>query len=75
MKGLTLLEACQKDRSEYVWTLVVEYEDNELLASDKDNVKRIEKAEKVVPAKVLKGWPQKTWEQLSAHEQRKHYSS
>ena len=58
----------------YGWTLVVEYEDNEL-ASDKNNVKRIEKAEKPVPAKALKwkkatnpqtsihvqGWPQKTW--------------
>ena len=50
------MAACQKDRSEYRWTLVVEYEDNKL-ASDEDNVKRIEKAEKAVPAKALK-WRQ-----------------
>ena len=49
LKSLTFLAACQKDRLEYGWTLRVKYEDNEL-ASDKDNVKRIEKAEKSVPA-------------------------
>ena len=31
---------------------MVEYEDNEL-ASEEDNVKRIEKAEKAVPTKAL----------------------
>jgi len=54
-KGLTLLAGRQKriklaDRSEYGWA---EYEDDEL-ASDEDDAKRIEKAEKTVAAKALK---------------------
>ena len=57
-KGRNLLAACQKrikltDRSEYGWTLVDEYEDDEL-ASDEEDAKRIEKAEKAVAAKALK---------------------
>ena len=57
-KGLTLLAGRQKriklaDRSEYRWAVVDEYEDDEL-ASDEDDAKRIEKAEKTVAAKALK---------------------
>jgi len=57
-KGLSLLAGRQKriklaDHSKYRWAVVDEYEDNEL-ASDEDDTKRIEKAEKTVAAKVLK---------------------
>ena len=57
-KGLTLLAGCQKriklaDCSEYGWAVVDEYEDDEL-ASDEDDAKRIEKAKKTVAAKALK---------------------
>ena len=57
-KGLELLAGCQKrikmaDRSEYGWAVVDEYEDNEL-ASDEDDAKKIEKAEKSVVFKAAK---------------------
>ena len=41
-KKFNLLAACQKNRLEYGWALVVEYKDNEL-ASDEDDVKRIKR--------------------------------
>ena len=37
-----LLAACQKDRAEHGWALVIKYEDNEL-ASDEDDVKRVKR--------------------------------
>ena len=51
-KGLTLLEACQKqiklaDRSEYGWPIVDKYEDHGLTL-DKDDTKRIEKSKMAV---------------------------
>lgn len=51
-KGLTLLEACQKqiklaDRSEYGWPIVDEYKDHGLTL-DKDDTKRIEKSKMAV---------------------------
>ena len=76
------------DQSEYGWAVVDEYEDDELV-SDEDNTKRIEKAEKVVAAKVVKwkkgtnpqanrqmqGRQQRMWEQPPAQEQREHFPS
>ena len=92
-KGLSLLASRQKriklaDRSEYGWAVVDEYEDDEL-ASDEDDAKRIEKAEKAVAAKAVKwkkatnpranrqaqGRQQRTWEQPPAQEQRERFPS
>ena len=69
--------------SEYGWAIMDEYEGDKL-ASDKGDVKRTEKAKKVLTAKAVKrkkaanpqssrqvqDCPQKSWEQSSAHEQR-----
>ena len=57
-KGLVLLAGRQKrikmaDRSEYGWAVVDEYEDDEL-ASDEDDAKKIEKAERAVASKAMK---------------------
>ena len=90
-KGLMLLAGRQKriklaDRSEYGWAVIDEYEDDEL-ASDEDDAKRIEKAEKAVAAKVVKrkkatnprayrptqGRQQRLWEQPPAPEQRERF--
>ena len=41
-KKFNLLAACQEDRSQYGWALVLKYEDKEL-ASNEDDVKREKK--------------------------------
>ena len=58
LKGLVLIAARQKrikiaDRSEFGWGTVDEYEEDEL-ASDDDDIKRLEKAEKVAATKATK---------------------
>ena len=90
-KGLTLLADRQKriklaDRSEYGWALVDEYEDDEL-ASDDNDAKRIEKAEKAAATKAWKrkkaanprsgrqmqGRQQRAWEQPTVQEPRERF--
>ena len=57
-QGLEMIAARQKrikvaDRSEYGWATVDEYEQNQLVA-DKEDAKRLEKAEKLAGSKAAK---------------------
>ena len=90
-KGLTLLADRQKriklaDRSQYGWALVDEYEDDELALDDNDS-KRIEKAEKAAATKACKrkkaanpcsgrqmqGPQPRTWEQPISQKPRERF--